>query len=431
MGRAEILSEVEAYALEKLYKPFIPGKTYIPPTSPLLEPSDIRMLVDSALEMWFTEWKYSERFKAELSRYLGYHPKVTLCNSGSSASTLAVHAAKEIYGNERRPYVITCATTFPTSITPIYQSGMMPFYVDIDPATLSPNFEQMDHILSKYHVKGIFLAHNLGFPYDECEVTASIAGKNIWFIADICDALGAKSGDGNHVGYHANVSTLSMFPAHQICAGEGGAVFCRDEQMHVVIESLSNWGRSCHCKPGQQNTCGMRFSWDDRGDLPEGWDHKYIFDRPGFNLKMTDLQAALGLSQLSRIEDFVWARNANYYRLLSNLADSEFLEFVVPPGGVRPSPFGFPILVKETAPFDAEDFIQYLEQHKIGTRRVFAGNITRQPGFMHLNYNKLDLSGSDRVMNQMFWIACGPFLRNGPMIDYMLDIIKTFLEQYE
>lgn len=413
---------------------FIPGKTYIHASGPYIDETDLSILREAVDKGWFTEYAYAEKFARSLEAQQKKNFAV-LCNSGSSASLLAVTACKQYYDLHKNSLVVTCAMGFPTTVSPIYQNELIPYYIDVDSETLSPNLEQLDEILSSNDkIFGIVLAHNLGFPFDEVSVSElnnTHYGGDSFFIVDCCDCLGGQIVDWKEypVGTFSNVQTHSFFPAHMITTGEGGAVLVDDEELDKIIRSLSSWGRSCDCLPGQDNTCGHRFDYPDRGDLPEGWDHKYIFDRLGYNLKMTELQAALGYSQIQKLSDFVEARLEHYHYLRHALSKyQDRISFVEWDEYSQPVPFGFPVYVKETAGFTLNDMVRFLESKKIGTRRMFGGNLTKQPGFMNLPYRKMDLPGTDRVMNNMFWVAVHPSLTI-PMMDYMIEQFEEFFKQ--
>lgn len=422
-------------ASDGLARTFVPGKTYIPPAAPSLHPDDVGALVSVALQYWYTEWKYCAKFERELSSRMS-KKFVTLVNSGSSALLVAISAAtsrhRNYTENRGQKYIITCATGFPTTVSPIYQLGFVPIYVDMN-LDLTPNLDQIKSVIRDFgvFVCGAVFAHTLGFPFDEAEIR-NILGPERFLIADCCDAFGAVLKDGRSVGSCADISTLSFFPSHHIMAGEGGAVMTDDSELNEIARSVSNWGRSCFCRPGENNTCGKRFDWSDRGNLPEGWDHKYIFDRLGYNLKMTEFQGALGYSQIMRSDAMVSKRRLNYAYLYDQIARHEYLEYIeliAPVGGF--SPFGFPILVKPNFEFTTRDMIAYLEEHRVGTRRLFAGNLLCQPGFMHLNHvAAFEYAGSDRLMNDMFWISVSPSL-SMDMIDYMVYVIDQFFIEHD
>ena len=430
MNKFEILQNVRKYAAENLNEtPFILGKSVIPASSPLLSARDVEFLVETVLGFWYTDWRRCSWFRSELCRVLKKR-KAILCNSGSSASLVAISSLAE---QKKQEFIITCACGFPTTISPIYQCGKVPYYVDIDPTTLSPDFEQIEEILSSSYaedIAGVVLAHTLGFPFNERDLVSII--PDLPLVVDCCDALGATVFE-SPVGMYSDIMTLSFFPAHQIFSGEGGAVLTNNDMMYRIMFSLANWGKSCTCLPGQDNVCGKRFEWEDRGNLPEGFDHKYIFDRLGYNLKMTEFQAALGLSQLLALDEFIEARRNNYSYLASTLAEIpnllDFTSFIRVPEWSNPSPFGFPILVGEDAPFTTGELIAFLESKNVRTRRMFGGNITKQPGFMNLPYLSKDLSGADLVMNNMFWVGCHPALTI-EMLDYMIGVFEEFFHGY-
>ena len=422
----EILSLVRDYAEKRLQpREFIPGKTKVPASGASLSPDDIEALTEAVLQLWYTEGKFCARFRTELSRQFNKR-YITLCNSGSSANLLAMRTALEIF--PYRDYVITCATNFPTTVAPIYQCGQIPIYIDIDPLTLAPRFDQFQMALNQYKgkISGAIFAHTLGFPFDEQEIDEINPG---FTISDCCDALGTELEIGEElvpVGTFSDLSTLSFFPAHHITTGEGGAVMCHHPEISKMLNSISNWGRDCWCSPGQDNTCGKRFEWEWK-KLPDHYDHKYTFSTLGYNLKMTEWQAALGFSQIQRLSSFGEKRRENYKYLLRNLfIFKEWLNVGVVFSAGLHSPFGFPIMV-DTDAFTADELIAYLEKHKISTRRVFAGNITKQPGY-DLPHEKYDLSGSDKVMRDMFWIGCHPSITR-EMMDYMLEIFDQFFKE--
>lgn len=426
MEKHELLNAIAEYAEEnlpaKLWMPhrekFVPGKTQIPATYPELNPIDVANLVDTVLNFWYTDYKQSEKFKRLLCETTKQE-YATLTNSGSSANLLALTAVSRMFSKK---LVLTCATGFPTTVAPIYQNGKIPVYIDIDPFTLQPKYEEIDAAFEKYgnDIAGSIFAHTLGFPYEEWKVSI----HHGFSIADGCDALAAKHSNGLNVGEDTDISTYSFFPAHQIFAGECGAVLTDNEELNSIIESLNNWGRSCYCKPGQSNTCGHRFDWQEKGNLPEGYDHKYIFNYLGYNFKPTEFQAALGFSQLLRLDRIVADRQVRFQLLSGFIEDIPRLQTVLIPSSSVPSPFGFPIICETLE--DAQSLIAYLEDHKISTRKVFAGNITKQPGYMNLPYIRMgNLDGSDFVMNNVFWIGCHPNLTI-EMLHYMMTVIEDW-----
>lgn len=427
MKRNEILDEVYNYADKHLgNKVFVPGVSPVPVSGAVLYPEDIEEVADALLEFWYTDWKKCIAFKRKLCEVTGKKYCV-LTNSGSSASLVAQTA---LLKNTTKKYVITTALGFPTTVYPIFQLGKIPIFIDIDPKTLSPNFDW-----GKLSTQGnidaddfdlMIFAHALGFPFHEGMLPAIKMT-----ISDCCDALGAKYNFLDEivpVGTYADAMTLSFFPAHHITTGEGGAILTDDEELTKKMECLTNWGRDCYCLPGQSNTCGKRFE-HDFPDLPKGWDHKYTFTELGYNLKMTEFQAALGYSQLSHLDDFVRIRRENYYQLRHSLWSwFEYLDFISIPDWSQPSPFGFPIIVKRTAPFTAQELIAYLEHNRISTRRFFGGNLTRQPFMKDLKYIKLDLSGTDYIMEQGFWVGCFPGLTKAHL-DWVIEVVNNFFRE--
>lgn len=419
MSKNKILAEVRKYADENLQpKPFVPGKTKITASGPSLATEDIISLTEAVLQFWYTDYKFCAKFRRELAQYFQMN-YVTLCNAGSSANLLAVQAALAEF--PYKDYIVTCATNFPTTVSPIYQSGQIPIYIDIDPETLTPDFEQYEKAIKGFgdKISGVILPHTLGFPFNEKKFDEINPG---FMIVDSCDAIGA-----NPIGQHADLMTLSFFPAHHITTGEGGAVLTNSRKMQGKLDSLSNWGRCCWCTPGQDNTCGNRFGWEWEG-LPEGYDHKYTFCDLGYNLKMTEWQAALGVSQLSRVSTFIEKRKENYKYLLDNLwIFREWLKLGVVHGNKLTSPFGFPIVVNTEA-FTTQELIAYLEEHKVATRRIFAGNIMKQPGFKKLPCITFGTEGSDKLMHDGFWIGVSPSITK-EMLDYVIEIFDSFFKE--
>jgi len=404
-------------------KQFIAGKSYVSTSGQEISDSDklhLHSVVDSG---WYTDGRKCTEFRDILGK-INAKKHVMLTNSGSSASLVAMSAMTE---RVHRPfkYILTCATGFPTTVAPIYQTGHVPIYVDINPENLQPDRNQTFDMKLKYagDIGFVVMAHTLGFPFYEAYFADSLP-----LVSDGCDALGSKIND-KPVGYKADISTLSFFPAHHITTGQGGAVLTDDAELQKICDSYIHWGRDCFCEPGQNNTCGKRFDNTDGTDLPLGWDHKYRFERLGYNLQMTEFQAALGVSQAMILDEFTKKRQEHYAKLLNGLfVFNEYISFVSVPEWSKPSPFGFPILVRDTAPFSAMELIEYLELNKVGTRRVFGGNLTRQPAFKNLYHIRAgDLSGSDKVMNDMLWIGCHPALTN-EMLDYVISTFDAFFK---
>lgn len=427
MDKHSIIGEITRFAQEQLVQNFIPGKTYIQPAAPYLDAQDVTRLAEVVLQFWYTEWKYCRKFEQELEK-ITHRKHVALVNSGSSASLLAITAALRLFdpGHNGR-YILTCATGFPTTVSPIIQNGYTPIYVDILD-DLTPNLIQIKQALHEYGrdiVGGVF-AHTLGMPYDELLVK-DMLGEDRFLVSDCCDAAGATI-HGEPVGTFADFSTLSFFPSHHMMAGEGGAVMCDNDDHAKLVTSLSNWGRSCYCRPGESNTCGKRFCWDGpSGSLPEGWDHKYVFSELGYNLKMTEFQGALGYSQALKLPELVARRRQNYAYLYRELNRTEYhphISLIEP--SLAASPFGFPIIVSGDE-FSLTELIAYLEDHKVGTRRLFGGNLVRQPGIGRYAYLSVSPSFpvSDYLMNNLCWISVSPSL-NTSMLNYMVYVVDSF-----
>lgn len=405
---------------------FRPGIDAVPVSGAVIYPEDLLAVVDTVLDGWITEKNDANKFINRVSSYCDV-PYGVLCNSGSSADLLAVAGAKELYGRTRGK-VVTCATGFPTTVGAIINNGLTPLLVDVDWKTLNPNEDDLIHAAKQKDVIGIIQAHTLGFPFDARHVRDHIRNDQ-FLIEDICDALGAEI-NNYKVGQFGDASTLSFFPAHHITTGEGGAVITRNKDMEVLLDSYRSWGKDCYCLPGFDNTCGHRFDHPEFDLLPAGWDHKYTFSRPGHNLKMTEMQASLGLSQMNHLGDFIRTRINNHGKLYVELLFyRDWLRFYHSVrGGLRASPFGFPITVTTDA-FTKQELVAYLEDHKIKTRPIFAGNIVRQPMMKSIDYDVYDnLEYSDYVMERSFWIGCHPQITDAH-IDYVSDTFKSFFRE--
>jgi len=422
MNKKEILENVEKYVKENSpKKKFIPGKTVIPASGANITPEDISAIVESALQGWFTDFKFCEKFRREISKVTG-KKYVVLTNSGSSASLLAMSACMNKWGWGYE--VITTAVGFPTTVAPIIQNSGEPRFIDINPKTLSPNWDQFFEVFSVTNqvVDGYIFAYTLGFPFNNFARKSPESG---FMVLDCCDALGVDLTDN-----FSDVITLSFFPAHHITTGEGGAVCTDDEELFELMRSYANWGRDCYCKPGQSNTCGKRFQ-HEFANMPKGYDHKYTFSRFGYNLKMTEMQAALGLSQIKRLPEIVETRRLNYDKLYIGMPKKfeEYFYFIEVPEFLKPSPFGFPMVRRSGVPFELNEFIRHLEFYKISTRRLFGGNLTRQPMFDRWNKENLpDLSGSNKLMDDLVWIGCHPGITD-EMIEYIHYVIDDFFKE--
>lgn len=428
--RAQILSLSERYAeLAHGPKEFVPGSSAVPPSGKVLGPPEMRNLVDSALDFWLTTGRFNTKFESELAQATGARRALTT-NSGSSANLLAVTALTSPVLGDRAlqpgDEVITCATGFPTTVNPILQNGLVPVFLDVELATYNLDVTHLEAALSP-RTRAIMLAHALGNPFN-LDVIAAFAKKHdLFLIEDCCDALGATY-RGQKVGTFGQISTLSFYPAHHITMGEGGAVLCNSTQLQRIVESIRDWGRDCYCEPGQDNTCKKRFGWH-LGELPFGYDHKYTYSHLGYNLKITDMQAAIALAQLDRLPDFVSARRFNWQYLLDGLADlDDVLILPTPSPESEPSWFGFCITLRDGCGIDREEMLQHLnDQKKIGTRLLFGGNLLRQPYMKGRHYRVVgSLDNSDKVMKSTFWVGVYPGLTTNHL-DYVIDALRRFI----
>lgn len=411
--RQEISKLVEQYALAALApKPFIAGDSVIPPSGKVIGARELQLMVEASLDGWLTSGRFNAEFEKKLADFLGVKHLLSV-NSGSSANLVAFSALTSPKLGDRAikkgDEVIGVAAGFPTTVNPIIQFGAIPVFVDVDMATHNIDPDLIEAAITP-KTKAIMLAHTLGNPFDLAKVKALCEKYNLWLVEDCCDALGATY-DGKLVGTFGDIATLSFYPAHHITMGEGGAVFTNNAQLKTIAESFRDWGRDCYCAPGCDNTCGDRFG-QQLGSLPKGYDHKYVYAHLGYNLKITDMQAACGLAQLERAQEFIDIRKQNFELLKTRLAGlNEFLEVAEATPNSDPSWFGFPVTLKESSGVQRVDLLKFLDQHKIGTRLLFAGNLTRQPYFQHLEYRVVgSLVNTDRTMNQTFWLGIYPGL---------------------
>jgi CDP-6-deoxy-D-xylo-4-hexulose-3-dehydrase len=406
-------------------RPFVPSLSAVPVAGRVFDEQELELLVDSSLDFWLTTGRFAEQFERGFADFVGVREAV-LVNSGSSANLLALTAltSQKLRDRRLRPgdEVITLAAGFPTTVNPIVQNGLVPVFVDVQLPTFNVDVTYLEAALSD-RTRAIIFAHTLGNPFDLGAVTAFVKKHDLWLIEDCCDALGSTY-RGQKVGTFGDLSTVSFYPAHHITMGEGGCVLTNKPQMRTLVESFRDWGRDCWCAPGKENTCGKRFDWQ-LGELPHGYDHKYIYSHIGYNLKATDMQAAVGVAQMKKLPAFIEARKRNFAYLVAGLKDTE--EYFVLPEATPdsdPSWFGLPLLVRETAPFSRTALMEFLNSRKIGTRQLFGGNLVRQPAYADINYRAAsDLQTSDRVMNQAFWIGVYPGLTPA-MLDYVLETMN-------
>jgi CDP-6-deoxy-D-xylo-4-hexulose-3-dehydrase len=430
--REQILELIFEYAAEEFpKKSFIPGESPVPVSGRVFDADDIKTLVDSSLDFWLTTGRYAKQFEREFAQFFKMRHAL-LVNSGSSANLLALTSLTSHFLQEKRinegDEVITVATGFPTTVNPIFQNNLVPVFVDVDIPTYNIDVTQLETALSE-KTRVVMIAHTLGNPFDLEAITAFCKKHNLWLIEDCCDAVGATYNE-QPVGRFGDIATVSFYPAHHITMGEGGAVLTDKPKLKKIIESFRDWGRDCWCAPGKENTCGKRFDWQ-LGDLPHGYDHKYTYSHIGYNLKVTDMQAAVGVSQLKKLPLFIETRRANFnylHRHISNLNQFFILPEATP--NSTPSWFGFPLFVRPEAPFTRDDIIRWLEAHKIGTRLLFSGNLIRQPAYRGKNYRVVgNLSHSDEVMKRVFWIGSYPGL-NKSMLDYVIESFHAFVKNY-
>lgn len=428
-ARDRILGLVAQHVAEEFpERPFVPGVTPVPVSGKVFGAAEVSAVVDAALDFWLTSGRYAETFGRGLARVLGVR-KAVLCNSGSSANLLAVAALTSHLLGERRlrpgDEVITPAAGFPTTVNPVVQHGLVPVFVDVELGTYDATSAAVEAAVGP-RTRAVMMAHTLGNPFDAAAVREIADRHGLWFVEDNCDALGSTL-NGTLTGTFGDMSTLSFYPAHHITTGEGGAVATNRPMLRKILESVRDWGRDCWCEPGKDNTCFKRFEWQ-LGDLPVGYDHKYVYSHLGYNLKMTDLQAAVGAAQLPRLEEFAAARRRNWQRLRDGLgAFEEHLAMPVATPGSDPSWFGFALTVRPTAPFGRRDLVQHLDASLIGTRQLFAGNLLRQPAYRDVPHRVSgSLTTTDLVTEGSFWVGVYPGLTD-PMIDYVVSTFAEFM----
>lgn len=429
VSREQILELVGEYASEQLRESvFVPGETVIPVSGKVLGPDDFQALVDASLDGWLTSGRFHKEFEENLANYVGAKSALFV-NSGSSANLVALSALTSPKLGKRAlmpgDEVLTVAAGFPTTVNPIIQNGLRPVVVDVELGTYDAIAEMLKEAIGP-KTRAIMMAHTLGNPFDLELVSNLCKEHGLWLVEDSCDALGSTY-NGQKTGSFGDLATVSFYPAHHITTGEGGAVFVKSPLVRKQVESFRDWGRDCYCETGHDDTCGKRFEWQ-LGDLPRGYDHKYIYSHIGYNLKATDMQAAIGVSQLSKVESFVQARKDNFSYLWSKLKDVEGL--ILPKATVNsdPSWFGFPITLEPEHPVDRTSLLRFLDSRKIGSRLIFAGNLLRQPAYRNVDFRVVgNLSNTDIVMNRSFWLGTYPGLTE-EMLDYIAESIRDFME---
>ena len=427
--KAQLLDEVRKYhENSRTASSFVAGETEIWPTGAVLDADDRVALVEAALDMRIAAGPSSREFESKIAKRLGLR-KAHLVNSGSSANLLAVTALTSPQLGDRRlrpgDEVVTVAASFPTTVNPILQNGLVPVFVDVELGTYNPTAERVAAAIGP-RTRAIIIAHTVGNPFPVAEIAALAKDRGLWLIEDNCDALGSTY-QGRPTGSFGDLATISFYPAHHITMGEGGCVLTSNLQLARIVESLRDWGRDCWCEPGHSNTCLKRFEWT-MGTLPPGYDHKYVYSHLGYNLKSTDMHAALGLTQLAKLDDFVAARRSNWRRLREGLDGVAHLVLPEATAGSEPSWYGFIITVGPDAPFTSAELVAFLEDRKIGTRRLFAGNLTRHPAYEGRPYRVVgDLANSDIITERTFHIGVYPGLTD-QMIDYVIASIRGFVQ---
>lgn len=421
--RAQILALSAEYAAQAFApREFIAGVSPVPVSGKVFDGVEVQSLVDASLDFWLTTGRFAEAFQKEFARFFGLRHAI-LVNSGSSANLAAISALTSARLGKKRlqpgDEVITAAAGFPTTVNPILQNNLVPVFVDVKIPTYNVDVNQLEAALSP-KTRALMIAHTLGNPFDLAAVEQFCQKYDLWLVEDCCDAVGATY-NGRAVGTFGALATTSFYPAHHITMGEGGAILTDKPKLKTLVESFRDWGRDCWCEPGKDNTCGKRFDWQ-LGDLPYGYDHKYTYSHIGYNLKATDMQAAVGLAQLQKLPGFIRARRENFAYLYKNLQVLD--EFFILPEATansEPSWFGFPLAVRAGAPFGRNQVVQFLESRKIATRLLFGGNLVRQPAYRNTNHRiAAHLENSDFVMNNVFWLGVYPGLTR-PMLDYMIE----------
>jgi CDP-6-deoxy-D-xylo-4-hexulose-3-dehydrase len=426
----DLLDKLKEKAQRNITKKPVAGKDYIPVTGKLIDSDDLLSAVDASLDGWLTTGRFANQFEKELAKYFGSRFSLFV-NSGSSANLIAFYTLTSSKLGERaiKPgdEVITVAAGFPTTVNPIIQFGCVPVFVDVDIPTYNISVSQLENAISS-KTKAIMIAHTLGNPFNLCAVMEFAKKYNLWLIEDDCDSLGATY-DNKKTGTFGDLATLSFYPAHHITSGEGGAVLINNASLKKIAESFRDWGRDCWCEPGVDNTCGKRFD-QTLGDLPCGYDHKYTYSHLGFNLKATDMQAAIGLNQLKKADIFVERRRQNHKSLYDILRQfDEYFIFPEPTENSNPSWFGFLITIRPGSNINRNELVRYLELNKIGTRLLFAGNLTKQPAYLNASFRIVgELNNTDLIMNNSFWLGVWPGL-DITHYEYIAEVIKKFLKK--
>lgn len=426
--RAEIAALVRRYHdVAFVPQPFVAGETHVPVSVKVFDGHELDLLVDASLDFWLTSGRYAGIFERRFAEVMGVRHAM-LCNSGSSANLLAISALTSPTLRDRRlregDEVITVATGFPTTVNPILQNNLVPVFIDVELGTYDVDVDALAEAVGP-KTKAIALAHTLGNPFDVAAVKAIAEANDLWLVEDSCDAVGSTY-DGVRTGSFGDVATVSFYPAHHITTGEGGCVLTDRPILKTIVESFRDWGRDCWCEPGEQNTCGKRFDWQ-LGQLPRGYDHKYIYSHVGYNLKVTDMQAAVGVAQLDKLDGFISARKDNWATLRAGLDGIDALLMPEPTPHSDPSWFGFAITVRDDVGFSRRDLVKHLNSLNIGTRELFGGNLLRQPAYLSVPHRVVGpLTNADTVMESTFWIGVHPGLTPA-MTDFMISAVRDFV----
>jgi len=409
---------------------FVAGESWVPVSGRVFDATELQHLIDASLDFWLTTGRFASQFEREFARTVGVRHAI-LCNSGSSANLLATSALTSWKLGDRQlqpgEEIITVAAGFPTTVNPAIQHGLVPVFLDVDLGTYDIDVTRLEEAISP-RTRAIILAHTLGNPFNVDAVMALAKRHGLWVVEDSCDALGSTY-RGKHAGTFGDLATVSFYPAHHITMGEGGCVLTNAPKMKTILESFRDWGRDCWCEPGKENTCGKRFDWQ-LGELPHGYDHKYIYSHIGYNLKATDMQAAVGVAQLKKLPQFIERRRHNWQRLYEGLSELSHV-FVMPRATEHsdPSWFGFALTVRPDAPFTRRELVQWLDARRIATRQLFAGNLLRQPAYRDLPHRVVgDLTNTDIVMQGTFWLGVYPGISD-VMVDYVVDSLRLFCAQ--
>ena len=428
-GRARALA-AEYYEAALRQPAFVPGESWVPVSGRVFDATELQFLIDASLDFWLTTGRFAAQFEREFARTVGVRHAI-LCNSGSSANLLATSALTSWKLGDRQlqpgDEIITVAAGFPTTVNPAIQHGLVPVFLDVELGTYDIDVSRLEESMSP-RTRAVILAHTLGNPFNLDAVMAFAKRHGLWVVEDSCDALGSTY-RGKHAGTFGDLATVSFYPAHHITMGEGGCVLTNAPKMKTILESFRDWGRDCWCEPGKENTCGKRFDWQ-LGELPHGYDHKYIYSHIGYNLKATDMQAAVGVAQLQKLPGFIERRRHNWQRLYDGLSELSHV-FVMPRATEHsdPSWFGFALTVRPDAPFTRRELVQWLDARRIATRQLFAGNLLRQPAYRDLPHRVVgDLTNTDIVMQGTFWLGVYPGISD-VMVDYVVDSLRLFCAQ--